>query len=645
MNTKVLTGGALALAVVLLLAVNIFSSTAFRSQRVDLTENRLYTLSQGTRNVLASLDEPVTLRLFLSQDAATRLPGINAYTIRVRELVDEYGRYGGDNLNIQIIDPEPFSEAEDRAVGYGLQGIPLGDGETVFYFGMVATGPTDQEAMIPFISLEREEFIEHDLTKLIYQVANPEQPVVGLISTLPMHGMNPQVAMGQAMPRPWVVLEQMRQTFEVRDLGTDSETIPEEVDVLMLVHPKGLSERTLYAIDQFVLGGGRALVFVDPLAEAEQASVPGMPGGPSELEPLLAAWGLEMPVGTVVGDLQLAERVRFTQQGRQVTVEYPVWFSVPQELINADDIVTAKLGTVFMATPGRLIVKDDAETQVLPLLQTSKAAAEISSAQIGPMSDPEQLLRDYKPAGESFVLAARVTGSIKTAFPEGRPEKAETDEEAEGAEPAEENASQAEADDAAHLAESKDDANLIVIADSDLLQDRFWVQVQNLLGATIAIPSAANGTLVINGLDNLTGSNDLISVRNRGHFARPFTRVDAIRQQAELSFREKEQALLTQLEVTEQRLLDLERGKETDNALVLSAAQQAEVERFRNEKVKIRKELRDVRHELRKDIEGLESWTKFVNVVLVPVLIAVGGVLLALHRVRRRRVAAAQATV
>lgn len=644
MKSSWLTTTGLILGVILLLAVNILSNTAFTSVRLDLTDNKLYTLSGGTRNVLAGLDEPVTLRLFLSRGLSARLPSINSYAKRVQELLDEYKRAAGDKLAVSIIDPEPFSEDEDRAVGYGLPGIPL-DEESTFYFGLVATGSTDEEEVIPFLSAEREEFLEYDLTRLIYQVAKPKQKVIGLISSLPIDGtnpQNPQAAMMGGAPQPWIVLAHVRQFFEVKTLDNNIKEVPDDVNVLMLVHPKKLSDQTLYAIDQFVLRGGRALVFVDPHAEGDRGDQPGLMGmassaRSSELSKLLSAWGLELASAKVVGDLQWATKVRFQRGGRLVLMDYPVWMNLPPALFNQDDIVTAQLGNLAFATPGRLTVKDNAGMRIVPLVQSSPNAMLIDSERLSFVNDPQNLLRNYKPAGEPLTLAVRVTGPVDSAFTDGPPAAKDDDLDSSQKDAKAEKKEDGKPAEHEHLAKSKGDINVIVVADTDLLQDQFWVQVQEFLGTRLEIPTAANGTFVVNALDSLTGSDELISIRSRGRFTRPFTRVNALRQDAELRFREKEQQLIQRLEETEQRLTELERSKKGDNAVVLSEAQQKEIARFRDGKTKIRKELRHVRHELRKNIESLEGWMKFVNIGMMPVLIGVGGMVVGSYQIRRRK--------
>ncbi|MDX1431539.1 MAG: Gldg family protein [Gammaproteobacteria bacterium] len=646
MNARLLTGAGLALAVVALFAVNIFTTRVFSSARLDLTENQLFTLSAGTRETLAGLEEPITLRLYLSERIVTRIPAVNSYATRVKGLLEEYSREAGGKIRVHIIDPEPFSPEEDRAVAYGLRGVPVEGGEETLYFGLVGTSSTDDEEVIPFLTTSREQFLEYDITRMVDQLAHPERTVIGLLSTLPIDGMGPQAALRGVSAPPWMVMDQISQEFEVERIETDARTIPEQVGVLMLVHPKGLSDELLYAIDQFVLRGGRLLVFVDPHSDADQSGmIPGMPMMPSSrdsnLPRLFSSWGIDMDSSKVVGDLQLAAKVRIPRGTRMLTVDYPVWLNIVPQYMDDEDAVTGDLGNVTLATPGSLTAVEGAATRFIPLIRTTDAATRYDAQRLlDPTADPEALLRDYRPE-QSYVLAARVTGKVASAFPDGPPPAPQSEQGAgaEGggaAKPAE------PVERAPHLAESAEDVNLIVVADTDFLQDRFWVQVQDFLGTRIAIPDAANGSFVVNALDNLSGSNALISVRNRGSFTRPFDRVNAMRQAAEVQFREKERELMQRLEQTEQRLLELEQAKQGDDALILSPEQREELVRFRQEKLAIRKDLREVRRALRQDIEELESWLKFANIGLIPLLIGAGGLAAGLWQARRRRVAVAR---
>ena len=636
MNIRLLTGSGLAVAVVVFFTVNVLSHVAFRSARFDLTEQRLYTLTEGSRNILQGLDEPVTLRVYLSKKLAVELPGIQGYTNRVLELVQEYEQAAAGNLILHVIDPEPFSEEEDRAVGYGLRGVPLDAGNVQFYFGLVGTNAMDDQELIPFFQQSREEFLEYDLTKLVYRLGNPKQKVVGLLSTLPMDG-GPQMPFPQAPSgsAPWMIMDSIRELMEVKVLDKAVTEIPEAVDVLMVVHPKQLGEPTLYAIDQFVLRGGRAVVFVDPHSEADRVLPnPQNPMGMqaprnSDLGRVFDAWGIELVDGKVVGDLPLAKKVNFQKQSRMMVADYPVWIDLAPRQLNAEDVVTAKLPNLTMASAGILRKKEGSETEWTPLAETDDQAMQIEAARLRMMPDVEGLLRDYRPEGETLTLAARLTGKVKTAFPDGRPEAADVDQ---PGNPGDDKASKHPP----HLAESADPINVIVVADTDMLQDRFWVQVQNFLGQRIGIPTSANNDFVTNALDNLTGSHDLISVRNRGSFSRPFTLVRAIQQEAEMQFRQKEQVLQQRLKETERKIQELQSRKEDQTTVILSTEQEAALDGFRQELVATRKELRNVQHELQKNIESLENVVKFLNIGLMPLAIAVGGVVFSAYTMRRR---------
>ena len=646
MASRLMTTTGVVLALVLLFAVNILASRILGPARIDLTENRLFTLSVGTRAILANLDEPVTLRFYLSQRELERVPGIGGYADRVRALLNEYKRLSGGKLALHVIDPEPFSEEEDRAVGYGLRGVPLGLDEGNFYFGLAATNSVDDEEVIPFFAAEREQFLEYDVTKLVHNLTKPKQKIVGLLSSLPIEGQGPpmQAAMGGMDAQPWMVVEQIRQLFELRSLHPKLEEIPEDVDVLMLVHPQTLPREALYAIDQYVLRGGRVVAFVDPYSETQQ---PGMAAGfmqpvgsrRSEIDELLSAWGVTLG-DDVVADLDLALKVRMEQGGRVLTFDYPVWMNVTPHTFDQDDIVTGNLGNLGFGTPGYLEPAEGATNTFTPLVTTTPRAAQFTTSQVAAVTtDPRDLLDAYTSQDRAYTVVARVSGKVRTAFPDGRPLPASTDEE--GNEPAGEDEAGSEAEPKAeHVSESTEDAQIILVADADMLADRFWVVVEEFLGSRIALPSAANSTLVVNALDNLTGSGDLISVRNRGTFTRPFVRVVALKQQAERAYRAKEQELIAQLEETERRLVELEESNQGNESLIITDAQRDELVQFRQERVRIRKELREVRRQLRADIEALESWLKFANIGLVPILIGLTGLAAGLLQLRRRRTAA-----
>lgn len=621
MSKHWLSVSSLAAAVILFFAVNIFSNAALTRWRADLTENNLYTLAQGTRNILADLDEPITLRLFLSDGIRSSAPAVGSYAQRVEEMIREYQRFAGGSIKLEIIDPEPFSEEEDRAQRHGLRSIPMNDGGDPLYFGLAGSNTVDDTEVIPFFSPQREKLLEYDLTRLIHQLNRTERPVVGLVSPVPLIA---PAHMGQAGRQSWLIVDQIEKLFTVENVDAEQGGIPEDVDVLMVVHPDDLSDRMLYAIDQFVLSGGRALVFVDPYMESDNRG-PRQAAGGSDLTPLFEQWGLELVNGRVAADMRFAERVRYQQDQRQVVGEFPVWLNVEPEYFNTDDVVTANLGSVFMATPGVLRRREDATVEFTPLIQSSDQAASLDAAVIREAMTPASIIDAYQPGSERLTLAARVSGLAGTAYPDGPP-GAGGDE------------SSSEQDEVLAQIKSADNINVIVVADADLLHEQFWARQQNLLGGRILVPTAANADLVVNALENLTGSSDLISVRSRGEFSRPFTRVAEIRQSAELKYRRKEQQLLDRLEQTEQALLELEQGRRNpQDQLTLTAEQQEEIEKFRREKVRIRKELREVQHQLRKDIERLEGWLKFINIGLLPLVITVGATVVGVGRARGRK--------
>ena len=640
MNKRLLTGTGIALAAVLFGAFNMLSSAALRSARFDLTDHKLYTLSDGTNNVLSNLAEPITLRFYLSKKLATGLPGIKGYATRVQEMLEEYAQVAGNQIVLQVMDPEPFSEEEDRAVAYGLQGIPLDNGSTQFYFGLAGTSSTDELEVIPFFQPEREEFLEYDLTKMIHSLANPKKKILGLMSSLPIDGVGAMSLMQQrGGSQPWLIVTHIEQMFEIQKIESTASAIPEEVSVLMVVHPKTLGDPTLYAIDQFVLYGGHAMIFVDPLAESDSGG--GNPmnpmggGGPrdSDLPKLFDAWGLEMVKGKVLGDLPLAKKVQIQQQARMQVVDYPVWVEFRQEHFSQDDIVTAQVPSITMASAGILQKKGDVGTELTPLIQSDEAAMKIDASLLSFMPDLGAILSSYKPEGEKMMVAARVTGKVKTAFPDGKPKEPAKEGEAESTPSIE---SDEKLSRRPHVSESKDSINVIVVADTDILQDKFWAQVQNFFGQRIGIPTAGNGTFVTNALDNLTGSNDLISVRSRAGYSRPFTLLRALQQDAEQQFRQKEQALQERLKATEGKLQELQSQKSEGNIMLMSAEQQKAMATFRQDLVQVRKELRSVQHELGKNIESVESWVKFINIGLVPILIGMVGVWMSSSRIRKK---------
>ena len=634
----------LALLALVFIAAVMASNTLLRGWRIDLTENRLYTLSPGTRSLLGKLEEPINLYLFFSDRETADVQFLRTYAVRVREMLEELAMHSDGMLRVEVIDPQPFSEEEDRATQLGLQSVSLGGlGDNIF-FGLAGTNSIGEEAAIPFLDPQKEPFLEYDIARMIYSLANPEKPVIGLMSGVMMSGgFDPQA---QRPLSPWVITQQVRQLFDVRTLPTSVERIDDDVDVLWLVHPTNLDEQTLYAIDQFVLRGGRALIFVDPLAEvASAAAAPsgfGMPSG-SNLERLFDAWGVEFSADTVVADDVNALSV---SMGFGRTVRHIGLLGVDATGLDQEDVITSGLETVNIGTAGRFTAAGDGGAQLEPLVMSSERAALVPAVRFQFLSDPGELLNDFRPSGERYVLAARLSGPLESAFPDGPP-RADTadddgagaeadDAEAEAAADAEqaEDEPAAEAAKAAHIA-STDEANVVLVGDVDVLSDRLWVQSQSFLGQQILTAFASNGDFVVNALDNLSGSSDLIGLRSRATFSRPFTRVEALRREADAQFRATEQRLQDELAETERRLGELQAQRQDSTSLLMTPEQQQEIRRFENEQLRIRQELRAVRRNLDRSIEQLGTTLKVLNIGVLP--LALTSLMLLIVTVRRRQ--------
>ena len=645
------TTSLLLLALAFIAAV-IVSNQLFRGWRVDLTENNLYTLSDGTQRILEKIEEPINLYFYFSNEATENLPSIRAYANRVRELLEEFEAAADGKIRLEVIDPLPFSMEEDRAAQFGLQGIQTGASPDPIYMGLAATNSVDDEEIIRFFEPDKEEFLEYDIARLISILSQPEPTVVGLISGVGMTGnFDPRT---QQMQSPWIVYNQAQQLFEIEDLGTDVTEIGENVGLLWIVQPKNLPDATLYAIDQFMMRGGKALVFVDPLADADPAAMPqGMPGGmppqgqSSDLPKLFDAWGIGFSTDEVIADAELALRISSRMSGQPVL--HPGMLGVTASQTSSNDVVTADLELINLGTAGHLEFDEDVAPDVEPLITSSNSAATLAASEFRFLPDPSTLLNGFTPSGEEYVIAARISGSLASAFPDGPPEAEAAGEEAGGGakaantaaqEDAPAEAPQPEADPAAessgHLAASAEPANLVVVADVDLLSDRMWVQVQNFFGQQIANAFADNGTFVINALENLSGSNDLIAVRSRASYSRPFTRVEQLRVEAQARFQQTEQRLQQELEETEARLGELQSARQDTGNILMTPEQQAEIDRFIDRRAEIRQELRAVQRGLDRDIERLGTALKVINIALVPALL-IAFVLFAVWRRNRGR--------
>ncbi len=615
--------GGLAALAVLFLGVVMLSNLGLTGMRLDLTQNRLYTLSPGTKQVLAEIKEPVNLYFYFSRTAAAKqAPLILPYATRVREFLDEITARSGGKIRLRVVDPQPFSEDEDRAAEYGLQSLDAGGGGEPLYFGLAGTNSTDGRSVIPSFQADREAFLEYDVAKLIHELAAPKKPVIGLLSSLDMQGQfNPST--GQ-MGEPWQVLAQIEQLFTLRTLAAGLDHIDADVDVLMVVHPKNLPPKTLYAIDQFVMRGGRLLLFVDPNSGADSAGMDpsnpmaaAMASHASDLEPLLSAWGVDYDPAQVIGDLNLGLEVRTSMQAPPV--RHIGILGLHHGDMDAKDVVTASLDSLNLATAGSIAQKAGAKTTFEPLLLSSDSAAPLPAQRFTLLTDPATLRDGFKPTGKRYALAARITGPLESAFPGGPPPDFK---------PA--------GPPMSHLAKAAAPANIVVVADTDLLLDYMWIQSREMFGQRVSQAFANNGDLVANLLDNLGGSGALISIRGRASFTRPFERVEALKRRADDRLRSKVLQLEAELKSTEAKLTELQSKRSDQASLMLSPEQEEEVRRFTAEKMQVRRELRETQRGLDVDIDRLESWLKFLNMAVAPLAVALAGFLVLAWRRRRR---------
>ncbi len=623
----------LVLLVILLVAVNAISNRLFSGMALDFTQDRLFTLSDGTRQVLKEIDEPITLRFYYTEKLGKAAPSFVPYVSRVRELLERYRDLAGGKIRLEIYNPEPFSDIEDKAVGAGLQGIPINrTASENAYFGLVGTNSTDDEETITFFNPNRERFLEYDLTRLIARLAKPKKKIVGLMTTMPLGEPRSRT---NRFGKPWTILNQLSARFKLRRVPNETGPVDSDLDVLMVVHPKRLPPTALYAIDQFVLRGGKAIFFIDPHAETSgrrQRFGLNFDTG-SDLPRLLKAWGVEVVKDRVVGDPSVAVRVRIPGvNGRPPqVVEYLAWMSLGKRNINRDDIVTADLRRITVASAGIIRKTKGSKIDLIPLLISSPQSMQIDANLLRYRPDILKLAADFKSGGQALIMAARLRGKVKSAFPKGPPPAPKTKKGGAAKKPATKKAA------AKHLTQSAKDINIIIVADTDLLDDRFWVTQRNSLGNQVPVAIADNGAFVINAIDNLAGNSALIGLRSRGQAARPFTLVQDIQRKASLRLRAKERDLVEKLKEARGKLAGLRNKTDATGQTILSPQQIAAVVQFRDNVLRTRRELRGVQLAMRRDIDRLETRLQFLTIGAIPIIITLLALIIALVRRRRRR--------
>ena len=619
-RSSVISGTGLVLAICLFIATIVLANTVLTTWRIDLTQNKLFTLSKGTINILNNLEEPVQLDFYFSQKAINDFPLLANYGIRVRDMLEELTTHAHGKLILNIIEPETFSEAEDQAVASGLRTVSVSANSDRVYFGLVGTNSTDDEKVIPFFQTNRESALEYDLTKLIYNLAYPDKRIVGVYSQLPIIGKK-----GDQTAPTWTIVNALKEFFEIIDLNQNIDALNQKIDVLMLVHPKKLNTETLYAIDQYLLKGGKAIIFLDPLAEQDKtqpdaASPNVMPILYSYLDEILEKWGLKISKEKIVADINAAMRVQASGPRGPQEIDYLPWLRFTDKNFNSDDFSTSELNIIHMGTVGAIenINENEIKVEITPLIQTSKQSTKLERDLILFQRDPTVILNNFKSDEKNHLIAARIRGKVQTAFPDGLP--------------VDKNNEELMDDDFIN----EGNINVILVSDTDILADHFWIRKQDMLGVSVPQPIANNGDFVINSIENLSGSTDLINLRGRGKYSRPFERVEAIRKEAEAEFREREKELQVALQETENEIRKLQQEQGNEKSYLLNNKLTAEIEKFRNERLATRKELRSVQHDLRKNIEKLGSQLRFINIGLIPLLITLLALIIGIYRANRR---------
>lgn len=614
---------ALAVLAVGYVTLTVGTSRWLRVSRVDLTSDRLYTLTSGTTHIVDGLHAPLKLTLYFSDHAARDLPQLRSYRQRVSEMLQEMVARAHGRLRLQIVDPVPYSDDEASAEGYGLTPISGGtNGERVF-FGLVGStlaqsadgdGEGDDRLpgktlAIPLFDPSRESFLEYDIAKLVYELDQPVKPKIGLISSLPVEG-NPVIG-----EEPWTVMRQLGQQFEVKALDPSKLShVGEDIKALLLIHPKHLPADALYAIDQYVLHGGHLVVFVDPVAEMDNTPFVDSSGATddhnSDLPRLFAAWGVQYDPQKVVLDRSRALRIELADSS---SMSHPAMLGLGTQELNHNDVITASLQRINVSSAGFFDLAPGTASRLQPLMQSSNDAEVVPAQRVREsINNPGGLLDGYRPDNQRYVIAARVRGVFDSAFPE-------------------------RAKQAGHLAHAADGVEVILVADTDLLSDRLWVSyTQSLLGQPQLSAIANNGDLMTNIADNLSGSSALLSIHGRVSSQRPFTRVQALQSAADQKFLAKKQELQRELAVTRSRLSELQPAKGGRGDSV-STEQRAEIEQFLQRQLSINKELRDVQHQFNAEIDALGLRLKFINIVLVPSLVTLAGLLYGWRRSRRSR--------
>ena len=611
------------LAIIGFLSFNILNKNFFKNMRFDLTKSNVYTLSSGTKSILHSIKEPLNFKLFYTKQIGDTNPVYQNYYNKVKELLEQYVLLSNNKIQLKIYNPEPFSNEEDQALEHGMQGVEILQG-VYGYFGLVASNSTDDEEKIIFFDSNRESFLEYDLSKIVSNLANPNRRVIGLYTNLPVLGtFNPLAKSRDAASiPPWIVYNRIKEFFEVKRIHEKTRKISDDLELIMIIHPQEVPERILYMFDQFVLRGGKLLIFLDPNAEVErfrteqQQSTSVSKNNSSNLKELLDRWGVELVEDKVVGDLLSARRVSIGTDAQPSVTDYIAWLDIKSEYIDSSHQATSKVKNLTFATAGILKHNNRNSIEFKKLVWSTKQSMQIDAEEVRSSPDPTTLLRNFVPSNEELVLAAEINGNFVSNFPDGPPKTDRDNFKKEN-----------------HLQNSVKPSSLIIVSDVDMLYDEYWIRFTE----SGAAPISNNADFAINLLEYLNGTEDLIGLRGKGTSLATFTRVERIQKEAEQKYRSKEQELLDKLNDYQQKLKKIESGKGNEEGKdIISEDETSEIEKFRSEMVRVRTELRQVQNALRVNIEKLDSQLKFFNIFLVPILLVILSIILSLIRRKKR---------
>ena len=617
--------GVAALVAIALLANWLISLTPLGNRGVDFTENKVHTLSSGTRSILEQLDTPVVVRYYASRSTDYMPEELKLHVRRVDDLLKEYSNISDGKLRIENLDPQPDTDAEDSANLDGINGQRMNDQN--LYFGL-AISCLDRTSVIPFLDPRDETMLEYHLSKAVAEVSTPTKPKIGVMSALDLKGA-PAMMPGQAPTPGWVIYQQLKQSFEIVDISMEAATIdPKEIKVLLLFHPAGITPEVEYSVDQYLLNGGTVVACLDAFSVAAQMTNSGgnpmmgqAPQNPtsSTLPTLLSAWGVSYESSKVLADPQLATKLGGDRLGLAVLTLGKE--SMPQ----ADDVITKDLGSVTLFLPGAFTKTGSGGVSATTLIRSTTGAGFVDSMQASQL-DPS-LERTLKPNGTAYDLVTHLSGKFKTAFPDGKPKA-----EATAPETADKDAKPEETEKSDSLKEAVEPGNVFLIADIDAFYDRFAYNVQNFGGTQMASPANGNSSMLFNLLDQATGSKFLIGSRSRSAILRPFTVVQKMEADFNKTVGVKIEEFQTKQRAAQEKLSELQSKKSQGSELFLSPEQEAEIKKLRAEQVEYAKLVREQEKDLRRQKDQLAGKITLLNVAAMPTLVVIFGLGLFIKR-------------